>query len=437
MKKYIIFFLLLSNIFQVHAMDMEDSVDSTAIVTNAFRDNWYGQVGADMILLFPVRHAKSDVFPNGKSLGISVAVGKWFSPEFGGRLKVNWNNGLFKDYHNIWYWPYGVKGGSHHEGGFITFSGDIRLNLHNLFYNYKPDRKWNLIVAPRAGGWINVKAFKGCPVLGVEITNTYRLNDKWNLFADLGYNFVASINGVNSGTGHGGNSYAEVNIGVEMALSKNNQFNRVSDADKNYEKATVLNSFWQNWFVQAGVGMSLINPYKTNFANVFPNGKTFGINIGLGKAFTPEVSVRGGINWQNGIVTNQHASHLAAIDNPDGELSKKGYLSLYADMIFNLHNIIAGYDENRFWNAMIFPRMGIVENFTSSYSECPVVGLGTEHTFKLNDRIKLVADIAYQVTTGGFLDTKFQTGSKGAGSNGWFDINIGVQYELGKNKWNH
>ena len=47
--------------------------------------------------------------------------------------------------------------------------------------------------------------------------------------------------------------------------------------------AIVTNSFWDNWYVQADLGMSLLNPYSTNFANEFPNGNTPGVNFGLGK----------------------------------------------------------------------------------------------------------------------------------------------------------
>ncbi len=75
--------------------------------------------------------------------------------------------------------------------------------------------------------------------------------------------------------------------------------------------------------------------------------------------------------------------------------------------------------------------MGIVRNFSSRHKQCPLLGLGTEQTYRIADRMKLFADLSYQVTTGGFLDTKFQTGN-GAGSNGWFDVNVGVQYELGQ-----
>ena len=437
MRRFVLMILWIASCNLAVVAQEENQVDSSAIATNSFWDNWYGQVGGDMILLFPVGHSVKDVFPNGKSLGLSIAVGKWFSPEFGAKFKVNWNNVFIRETSNIWYKPYGKPGGNHDNGGFITFSGDMQLNLHNLFGVYKPDRKWNLSFAPRAGGWINVKQGKGGPILGVGLHNTYRLNDKWQLFGDVNYSFVSSMNEVSSGTDHGGNSYAEINVGVEMALSKNNTFHRVSEHVKHDDKAVAVNDFWDNWFVQAGLGMSLQNPYGTNFAHVFPNGNTLGINLGLGKWFTPEIGVRGGVNWQNGIVTNQHAYYLASLEDPEGKLDKKGFFALYADVFFNLHNIIEGYDRNRKWNAIVFPRMGLATNFTSSYSECPILGLGTEQTFAINDRVKIYADVAYQILTSGFHDTKFQTPRYGISSNGFFDFNVGIQYDLGKNWWEH
>ena len=435
MRYIVLLIILITSCNLTVVAQEENQEDSSAVVTNSFWDNWYGQIGGDMILLFPVGHSVKDVFPNGKSLGVSIAVGKWFSPEFGGKFKVNWNNVIIRETHNIWYKPYGKPGGNHDEGGFITFSGDLQLNLHNLFDVYKPDRKWNLSLAPRTGGWINVKEGKGGPILGVGLHNTYRLNDKWQLFGDVNYTFVPSMNGVSSGTDHGGNSYAEINVGVEMALSKNNTFHRASEMVKHDDKAVEVNSFWDNWFVQAGLGMSLQNPYGTNFANVFPNGSTLGVNLGLGKWFTPEIGVRGGVNWQNGIVRNHHAYYLASMEDPKGKLDKRGFYALYADVFFDLHNIIAGYDRNRKWNAIVFPRMGLATNFTSSFAECPIIGIGTEQTFAISDNVKLFADFAYQAMTSGFHDKKCKSPSHGISCNGFFDFNIGVQYDLGKNWW--
>lgn len=411
----------------------ENIDDSNAIESNSFWDNWYGQVGVDMNLFFPYGCNVKEVFPNGKSFGLSAAVGKWFTPEYGGRLKINWENGLVKSDHNVWLSP-DNPGDNYRHGGFITFIGDINFNLHNLFGEYNPYRKWNLIVAPRAGGWVMLKGASGAHVLGLGVINTYRLSDKWRLYADVGYHFVASITGEQSGLGHGSNGFANFNVGVEMDLSKKNSFHRVSNHNNREDKTVVLNSFWDNWFAQAGIGMSLINPYGTNFANVFPNGNTVGLNLGFGKWFTPQAGLRGGLNWQNGLIVNHHASYLEPNKELGEDPDRNGFLAVYADFFLNLNNIIAGYDETRKWNTVFFPRMGMAWNFSSHHQECPVVGLGIEQSYRINERLRLTGDLTYQFTTGGFLDGNFDTGS-GPDSNGWFDLNLGVQYDLGKNTW--
>ncbi len=411
----------------------ENLVDSNAVVTNSFGNNWYAQIGADMNLIFAYGHDVTATFPNGKSFGVDLAIGKWFSPDFGGRFKLNWVNGIFKNNHNTWLRPQEIPGENHRKGGIVTFVGDIQWNLHNLLGEYQPDRKWNLTAGLRAGGLIDIGTAEGGPVLGVVVGNSYRLKKKWKLFADVGFHFVSSIVGSFSGNGHGSNNYAEILFGVEMDLSKS-KFCKLADKNNSSSNSTILNSFWDNWFGQVGFGMSLLNPYGTNFANVFPNGSTMGIQLGLGKWFSPEAGVRAGLNWQNGLIGNGHASYLDLPDQPGSNKDKHGYAVLYADAFFNLHNIINGYEELRKWNAIIYPRMGIVKNFSSTYEESPVLGFGTEHTYKINDKLRLYADISYQVTTSGFLSAKYDTGET-AGSNGWFDLNIGIQYDFGKNWW--
>ena len=309
MTKSILFLLFLCIVSHNQILAQEENQDdSTAVVTNSFWDNWYAQFGVDMNLMFPHDHSVKDVFPNGKSFGINAAVGKWFSPEFGGRFKVTWNNGILHNDHNTWLAPYGEAGQNHREGGFVTFTGDIEFNIHNIVCGYRPNRKWNLIVAPRAGGYLNIGNgdISGAHILGAAVINTYPLSDKWSLFADLGYHFISSINGVSSGKGHGSNGYAELSVGVQYDFNRKSadrKWKRMGEAPQN-EDGVCLNHFWDNWFIQAGLGMSLMNPYGTNFANVFPNGSTVGINLGFGKWFTPEAGIRGGLNWQNGIIGN-------------------------------------------------------------------------------------------------------------------------------------
>ena len=75
-------------------------------------------------------------------------------------------------------------------------------------------------------------------------------------------------------------------------------------------------------------------------------------------------------------------------------------------------------------------------NCVDGDKENPIIGIGTEFTFAVNEKYKIYSDVVYQFVTGGFLGGKFINGG-GCNSNGWFDIKVGVQFELGSNsgKW--
>ena len=396
--------------------------DSNAIVTNSFWDNWYGQIGVDMSLQNPYGCNFAHAIPNGMTFGIDIAVGKWLAPEYGIRGKVNLENAIVKNNQASWV---------HTKKGYLIFTGDIQLSLKHLLGEYNPDEKWNMYVYPRAGAFIDLRdgtEAEGSPLLGLGVGGTYRLNSKWSIYGDVAYQVVSSV--IGEGTGQGGgksNGYFDINVGIQLDFGYN-WFDKASKKPTRYKYAVVNNGFWDNWFLQAGLGMSLMNPYDSNFLkNVFPNGKSFGINFGIGKWMTPEFGLRGGFNWQNGIVGGSHQTWLDVYGEEGSSHKKGGYVAAYADAFFNLHNIIGGYDESRFWNAIIFPRAGLDHNFLTGGSS-PLLGIGTEHTFRINDRMKIYTDVAYQVTSGDFLDADTGAG----GSTGWFDINVGVQYELGQ-----
>ena len=400
--------------------------DSNAIVTNSVWSNWFGQLGVDMTLQNPYGCNFTHVFPKGKSFGLDAALGKWFTPEFGGRGKANVENAFLQSDHAEWVNMF--------DKGYLTLTGDFLINLHNFFGDYKPDRFWTLTLYPRAGAFINLRTVKGSPILGLGVENTFRLNDKWSFYTDIAYNAVTSVNGVATDTGSGSNGYFTIDVGMQLNLGSQG-FHRVSDKDKHDQDAVILNPFWDNWFIQAGLGMSLINAYGENFSDVFPNGKTFGINFGFGKWFTPDFALRLGLNWQNGIIGNNHLGWLDVEDQPGSNHKGGGYVAAYADLFLNLHNLFGGYDKNRFWNAIVFPRAGLDSNLEHSTGS-PLVGLGTEHTFRLSDRLKLFADLVYQFTSSEFRVGNEVVNSTSSGSNGWFDLNVGVQYEFGRNTWN-
>ena len=396
--------------------------DSMDIVTNSFWDNWYGQIGLDMSLQNPYGCNFTDVFPNGKSFGVDIAVGKWFTPGFGMRAKMNLENVFLQGNHAAWLTKV--------EKGYLTLVEDFQFDMFNLFGGYNSKRKYSLVVFPRAGALVELKSGKGSPVLGLGIGNTFRFNEKWGIYADVAYQVSTSAIGFATDTGSGSNGYFDINIGVQLNLGKQ-RFFRVSEKETHTKDAVIINSIWDNWFLQAGLGLSLLNPHGNDFTNVFPNGSTVGVNLGLGKWITPDVGIRGGLNWQNGIIGNNRLSWLDTEGNPGSNHEGGGYAAIYGDLFLNLHNLFGGYDKDRVWNAIVFPRAGLDSNLEGGTGS-PLAGLGTEQTFKLNDRMKLYVDVAYQVTSSEFMNGNSTNSETGSGSNGWFDINVGVQYELGQ-----
>lgn len=407
-----------------YAQNSEWENDS-AYVTNSLWDSWYGQIGFDMSLQNPYGCNFMHVFPNGKSYGVDIAAGKWFTPGFGMRAKLNLENAFIQSDHAEWVKMF--------DKGYLTLVEDFQFDMLNLFGTYQPDRKYSLIFFPRAGAFMNLSSGKGSPLLGLGISNLFRLNDKWKLYADIAYQAVTSVNGMTTDTGSGSNGYFDINVGVQLNFGKQG-FHKISDKTSHSKDVVALNTFWDNWFIQAGLGMSLLNIYGNNFVNVFPNGKTLGVNLGIGKWITPDVGIRGGLNWQNGIIGNDHLSWLDTEGKPGSNHEGGGYMAVYADLFLNLHNLFGNYNKNRVWNAIVYPRAGLDSNLEIK-SGSPLVGIGTEQTLMLNDKLKLFADVAYQFTSTEFVNGNTEHQNTGSSSNGWFDINIGVQYEFGKNWW--
>jgi outer membrane protein OmpA-like peptidoglycan-associated protein len=195
-----------------------------------------------------------------------------------------------------------------------------------------------------------------------------------------------------------------------------------------YSVAT--NSFWSNWYIQVGADMSLQNPYGVDFTETFPNGKSFGVNLAVGKWFTPGIGTRLKMNWENGLIKSERPTAGHNLWTPDAEAG--GYGAIYFDTQFNLSNLLCGYNESRIWNVIAYPRMGVIRNFEAN-SYAPAIGVGLENTWKLSKLLNIYLDVAYTATTNGFICTGIPY--EGANSNGIVSAELGLQFNLGKSNW--
>ena len=409
------------------------------VVADGFWKNWFVQFGLDMTLQNPYGYNFSKVFPNGKSFGLDLAVGKWFSHQVGVRGKFNWENKLplLKNDHANWLAPFDQPGENRRKGGYIAFYGDVLLNLHNFFGTYRSDRTWNISMYPRIGVNYNFGVSKGSLLAGIGVLNTYRINDRWSVYGDIAYimtgsGFVGKDKVKGTGTGSNSNGYLTIGIGAQVELGP---LGRSEKGKTNSEKSGVLtNGIWDNWFVQFGADMSLLNPYGCNFSKVIPKGMTFGLNGAMGKWFTPEFALRGRVQWDNGLIPNNGLEWVAPAEDPKQNYKKGGMATFAIDAMLNLTNVFRGYEPERKWHTTGYVRAGIITQFAEG-SGSPLLGAGVEETYRLNDRWSLFGALGYQVSTSEGMGYSTTGVDVAAGTNGFFDIDFGVRLDIGENRF--
>lgn len=424
---------------QVFEIAMPGATENV-VVANSIWSNWFVQMGLDMTLQNPYGYDFSKVFPNGKTFGVDLAVGKWFSHQVGIRGKFNWENKLplLENDHANWLAPFEQPGVNREKGGYIAVYGDVLLNLHNFFGVYRPERKWNLSLYPRIGVNYNFGVSKGSLLAAVGVLNTYRLSNRWSLYGDIAYimtgsGFVGKEKVKGTGTGSNSNGYLTIGIGAQYDLDggcKTDDGRSKTDDGR----GVLTNGIWDNWFVQIGADMSLMNPYGCNFSKVIPKGMTFGLNGAMGKWFTPEFGLKARVQWDNGLIPNNGVEWLPPVEDPKQNYKKGGLAAISIDAMLNLTNAIAGYDPERKWHTSGYVRAGIITQFVEG-SASPLAGAGLEETYRLNDRLSLFGSFGYQVSTSEGMGYSTTGVDVSAGSNGFFDIDFGVRYDLGVNKF--
>lgn len=418
------------------------------VVADGFGKNWFVQMGLDMTLQNPYGYDFSKVFPNGKSFGLDLAVGKWFSHQVGIRGKFNWENKLplLENGHANWLAPFDQLGVNRAKGGYIAVYGDALFNLHNLLGTYRADRTWNASLYPRIGVNYNFGLSKGALNAGIGLLNTYRINNWWSIYGDIAYimtggGFVGKTESGITGTGSNSNGYLTIGLGVQYDLGKRTQISwkntdKTSNTDSTNDtnNGVLTNGMWDNWFVQVGADMSLMNPYGCDFGKVIPKGLTFGLNGALGKWFTPEFGLQGRVQWDNGLIPNNGLEWVPPADDPKQNYKKGGLAAASLDAMMNVTNIIAGYNPERKWHTTGYVRAGLITQFVTGAAS-PLGGAGIEETYRLNNKWSLFGALGYQVTTSEGMGVSTTGIKAAAGTNGFFDIDFGVRLELGRNQF--
>lgn len=195
--------------------DMEFApAEKHRVATNGFWQNWF--LGANVTWsAFYDEGERSLVapfhkFPGGSyytGLGASLSLGKWLTPVFGLRTKVNaWQMGKQQD---------GCGGDK-----YWTANEQLLVNAMSLFRGYDEQRFWNLIPYVGAGIHRNMSHSHYSTVLSLGLLNTLRLSPRFSANIELAWN---SAEASNRGIGlKSRNQHFAVEVGLTWHIGKNN-----------------------------------------------------------------------------------------------------------------------------------------------------------------------------------------------------------------------
>jgi outer membrane protein OmpA-like peptidoglycan-associated protein len=200
---------------------------------------------------------------------------------------------------------------------------------------------------------------------------------------------------------------------------------------KKYSVAT--NSFWSNWFITVGGnynafygdqqhGLGLNNSPLKDFR------RDWGFGVGIGKSFTPGFALRTKFSGLWGKSVTSEICH----ENKD----MKHYFTINEQMMFNMSNLLFGYNENRVWNLIPYIGAGILRNCTSNVYALDVTG-GIMSTWKVADKVDIFLD-ATVLMAEGKADGHTVAHTQSLCLKNYdmiYSLEAGLKFNLGKSTW--
>ena len=216
-----------------------------------------------------------------------------------------------------------------------------------------------------------------------------------------------------------------------LALASVSVAGMAQETTEKYSVAT--NSFWSNWFVQANVaGTAFYSSQERDLDLSKSPLKDFrnnlGLSVAIGKWFTPGLGLRTKVNGIWG----------RTVDGDNAKDNASKYWQANEQVLFNLSNMLCGYNPNRVWNFIPYAGAGIARNMSyNTYAMGLQAGLLNE--FRLSRKFALNLDLSYGIHEPDFdgNGASFGEGKPSVKSKDRdLNVEIGLTYNLGKATWN-
>lgn len=213
---------------------------------------------------------------------------------------------------------------------------------------------------------------------------------------------------------------------IMLAIAGVSLTSMAQETETTTEKYSVAtNSFWSNWFVQGGVQWTAFysslehgfdtsnNPFKSFRSN--PQA-----SVAIGKWFTPGLGLRTKVSGIWG--------------KANGDSFK--YWNAQEQVLFNLSNMLCGYNPKRVYNCIPFAGAGFARNMSSDmYAAGMSIGLLNE--FNINKCVAINLELGWNRLENDF----YSEGHANNGPRGWDShdnylyAELGLTLNIGKTGW--
>lgn len=196
------------------------------------------------------------------------------------------------------------------------------------------------------------------------------------------------------------------------------------------------NSFWSNWFVSGGVTYNMFYTSQEKSMDDKPglfdgSRSTAGLSVAVGKWFTPGLGLRTKLSgfWGRYVSPDESGSLKNKTHN-----SYK-YWTAQEQILFNVHNLLQGYDGERLWECIPFVGFGVTRNMSGNdYAHGYSVGL--LNTFKVNSRLAVNLELSFNPSDDQVFNAAntnhLNYGTSVSTLDRNFTVELGVTYNLGK-----
>ena len=224
----------------------------------------------------------------------------------------------------------------------------------------------------------------------------------------------------------------------------------MAQEDPTLKHSVATNSFWSNWFFQVNGAWTAFYSNEEKGAGFSKSPfKSFrsapGFSVAIGKWFTPGLGLRTKFSAMDGrSVQPQLDGNKRYTLQPTKDQAKVKYWNAQEQILFNVSNLLCGYNEKRVWNFVPFIGAGVARNCSYNTYEL-VATAGLLNTFRLSKRVLLNLDLNFNMCGDDFEGRIGNTYYKDLGGKGgnhepanhdrWFTGELGLTFNLGKVGW--